>query len=207
MKVTDKTQKSDPNPVCHVYGIIVQEVRAWTSWPRKQLIAFWEPGLIGRKPTVGISLTTALLVYSLAGVMPAQAAQLNSFNGSIGGEVKNITGVAQMGAAVILYNRYDRAIRQVLTDAKGNFAFDALSPDLYSIRVSHDSLFPVSTEHFGAAGFAEPADDQPGRDAELSGACLIRPIHGIVDDTGLEVGAALGSIHAAGAAVPGFERV
>jgi len=82
-------------------------------------------------------------VCSLAGTLPAQAAQLNSFNGSIVGEVKNITGVSQMGAAVILYNRYDRAIRQVLTDAKGNFAFDALTPDLYSIRVSLNSFVPA----------------------------------------------------------------
>lgn len=65
------------------------------------------------------------------------------FTGSIGGEVKNAAGVAQMGATIILYNRYDRAIRQVLSNPDGSFLFDGLIPDLYSLRVSLANFVPA----------------------------------------------------------------
>jgi hypothetical protein len=48
-----------------------------------------------------------------------------------------------MGATVLLYNRYDHLIRQALTNEQGKFAFDTLSPDLYSIRVTLASFIPA----------------------------------------------------------------
>lgn len=48
-----------------------------------------------------------------------------------------------MGATVVLYNRYDRSIRQMLTNADGAFLFDSLLPDLYSVRVTLASFIPA----------------------------------------------------------------
>ena len=64
-------------------------------------------------------------------------------SGGILGLVKNGAGVTQMGATVRLYNRYDHLVRQALTTEEGKFAFDALTPDLYSIRVTLASFVPA----------------------------------------------------------------
>lgn len=48
-----------------------------------------------------------------------------------------------MGAAVSLYNRYDELVRKGLTNEQGRFVFDALVPDLYSIRVVLASFVPA----------------------------------------------------------------
>jgi hypothetical protein len=48
-----------------------------------------------------------------------------------------------MGAIVHLYNRYDKLIDRVLTNATGEFSFDALAPDTYSVRVTLASFVPA----------------------------------------------------------------
>ena len=48
-----------------------------------------------------------------------------------------------MGASVYLYNRYDELVRKGLSNEQGRFAFDALAPDLYSIRVILASFVPA----------------------------------------------------------------
>ena len=48
-----------------------------------------------------------------------------------------------MGATVYLYNRYDELVRKGLSNEQGRFAFDALAPDLYSIRVILASFVPA----------------------------------------------------------------
>ena len=63
--------------------------------------------------------------------------------GSIMGEVKTVTGVAEMGAKVLLYDRHEHLLRQVLTNEKGRFGFAALTPDVYSIRVTLASFVPA----------------------------------------------------------------
>src|SRR5437660_10270019 len=87
--------------------------------------------------TLGVVMGTLCLSLSARGATPAP------LSGTILGQVKSATGVAQMGATVILYNRYDQLIRQVLTNDQGKFSFDALSPDLYSIRVTLASFVPA----------------------------------------------------------------
>lgn len=72
---------------------------------------------------------------------PASAA--GSLSGQIIGHVRGATGVAQMGATVILYNRYDRVLQQGLTNERGAFQFASLAPDLYSIRVTLSSFVPA----------------------------------------------------------------
>ena len=48
-----------------------------------------------------------------------------------------------MGATVYLYNRYDELVRKGLSNEQGRFVFDALAPDLYSIRVILASFVPA----------------------------------------------------------------
>jgi len=48
-----------------------------------------------------------------------------------------------MGATVVLLNRYDRVLRQALTNDKGAFIFDSLLPDFYAVRVSLSSFVPA----------------------------------------------------------------
>ena len=59
------------------------------------------------------------------------------------GQVKDAAGAAQMGASVYLYNRYDELVRKGLSNEQGRFAFDALVPDLYSVRVILASFVPA----------------------------------------------------------------
>jgi len=48
-----------------------------------------------------------------------------------------------MGASVMLFNRYERLIERTITNERGTFGFEALSPDLYSVRVSLASFVPA----------------------------------------------------------------
>ena len=90
------------------------------------------------------SPTTAGLLaglFCLAG--PAFAASPVPLSAEILGQVRNSAGVAQMGAAVSLYNRYDELVRKGLTNEQGRFVFDSLVPGLYSIRVLLASFVPA----------------------------------------------------------------
>ena len=74
---------------------------------------------------------------------PALAASLNPLAAQILGQVKDASGAAQMGASIYLYNRYDEMVRKGLSNEQGRFAFDALVPDLYSVRVILASFVPA----------------------------------------------------------------
>ncbi len=63
--------------------------------------------------------------------------------GSIAGIVSDTVGVPQIGASVLLYNRFDRLIQKVLTSDKGTFGFGLLPADTYTIRVSLASFLPA----------------------------------------------------------------
>jgi hypothetical protein len=92
-----------------------------------------------RKPAVALGL----MALFLGSAISASAVEPVRLSGSIGGKVQSATGVGQMGATVILYNRYDRAVEQVMTNVDGGFVFNSLMPDLYSIRVSLSSFIPA----------------------------------------------------------------
>jgi hypothetical protein len=64
-------------------------------------------------------------------------------SGAITGIVTNAVGTPQMGAVVLLYNRFDRMLQRVLTSENGTFQFGALSPDTYAVRVSLASFLPA----------------------------------------------------------------
>src|SRR5579862_7050345 len=60
-----------------------------------------------------------------------------------------------MGATVLLYDRYDQLVRRALTNEQGKFAFDQLSPELYSIRVTLASFVPALRRGISVAAGSE----------------------------------------------------
>lgn len=72
-------------------------------------------------------------------------------SGSIAGEVKSVAGVVEMGAKVLLYDRHELLVRQVLTNEQGLFAFGGLAPDVYSIRVTLASFVPALRRNISVA--------------------------------------------------------
>lgn len=71
------------------------------------------------------------------------AVERTSFGGSLGGRVADNGGIPQMGAAVLLYNKFDRLVSRMVTSDKGTFEFVDLLPDTYTIRVSLASFVPA----------------------------------------------------------------
>jgi len=82
-----------------------------------------------------------VLTLSAPAALPAPATKLS---GSIAGYVRSVSGVPQMGATVLLFNRSERLIQRALTNERGIFGFDALRPDSYSIRVTLASFMPAA---------------------------------------------------------------
>jgi hypothetical protein len=60
-----------------------------------------------------------------------------------------------MGATVLLFDRYDQMVRRALTNEQGKFAFDQLTPDMYSIRVSLASFVPAIRRNIAVAAGSE----------------------------------------------------
>jgi len=86
----------------------------------------------------------ALVTITGALCVPAAfAASAAPLSGSIAGFVRDGNGIAQMGATVVLYNRYEKLVYQTITNERGIFGFDALTPDVYSVRVSLASFVPA----------------------------------------------------------------
>jgi|SRR5579862_123418 len=88
------------------------------------------PLIRSRRPVAGLVAGFLLLT------LPALAATPAKLSGALAGAVTNATGVPQMGATVLLFNRQERLCERALTDAEGKFTFASLIPDVYSIRVS-----------------------------------------------------------------------
>src|SRR5580693_5289208 len=103
------------------------------------------------KPSITVGFLSGVLC-----LMPAvHAATPTPLAGSIIGQVRSTTGVPQMGATVLLYNRFDELVRQALTTEQGKFAFQALAPELYSIRVTLASFVPAIRKNISVAANAE----------------------------------------------------
>ena len=73
----------------------------------------------------------------------AGAADSLKLTGSLAGFVRDGTGIPQMGATVLLLNRYERVIQRALTNDRGAFGFEFLTPETYSIHVSLSSFVPA----------------------------------------------------------------
>src|SRR5665213_1781184 len=117
-------------------------------------------GQEGRLPSMTATRTTGFWTLStLAGVLClSQAAHAGGpilLSGSIAGEVKSVAGVVEMGAKVLLYDRHEQLVRQVLTNEQGRFGFASLTPDVYSIRVTLASFVPALRRNISVAAGTE----------------------------------------------------
>ena len=86
------------------------------------------------------------VVICLAGVLCTTAlkgAGIDKPAGTIVGIVSAANGITQMGATVLLYNRFDRLVKTSLTNEKGAFGFGGLASDHYSLKVSLSSFMPA----------------------------------------------------------------
>jgi hypothetical protein len=86
-------------------------------------------------------LVSSLMLLCLPPV--SSAASVARLSGEIAGMVTDSSGIPQMGATVLLYNRQERLYQRALTNDRGTFIFASLIPDLYSIRVSLASFVPA----------------------------------------------------------------
>lgn len=97
------------------------------------------------------TLTRSALVLILCSAL-APGASLFTVSGGISGIVRDASGIPQMGASVVLINRYERAVMRSLTNEKGAFGFDLLPPDRYSVQVSLPSFVPAAKQIAVQAG-------------------------------------------------------
>jgi hypothetical protein len=104
-----------------------------------------------RSSTIALGLLTGFVGLAPEG----HAGDVSPFSGELLGEVRSATGIVQMGASVMIYNRYDKLIRQALTDSNGKFAFDVLTPDIYSVKVILASFAPALQRNIAVAAGSE----------------------------------------------------
>jgi len=76
----------------------------------------------------------------------ASAGDMPKTAGTIIGIVADPGGVAQMGATVLLFNRFEKLVQKAITNEQGQFGFDNLIPDAYVVRVSLASFVPAVRE-------------------------------------------------------------
>lgn len=98
-----------------------------------------------------VSLLASGMVLAPAG----RAAGVPSLVGAVLGDVRNNTGITQMGATVLLYDRYDRLVRQGFSNETGKFVFESLAPGPYSIRVILASFAPLMRRNIMVAAGSE----------------------------------------------------
>jgi hypothetical protein len=90
-----------------------------------------------------LKTAVGVLAGTLCVTSAAVPATLQTPAGSIVGIVSDSVGIPQMGASVLLYNRFDKLLSRILTSERGTFGFEALPPDTYSVRVSLASFLPA----------------------------------------------------------------
>lgn len=95
----------------------------------------------------GRSLAAASFALAWFSV-PAQAQSIHAVvaapaTGALLGEVRDPSGVVQMGAAVFLYDRYDNFLQRAVSNENGRFAFADLPPEIYTLRVTLASFLPA----------------------------------------------------------------
>ena len=111
------------------------------------------PGMTSARTTSRWKTGILAGVFCLAPL--AQAGGPIALYGSIAGEVKSVAGVVEMGARVLLYDRHEQLVRQVLTNEQGQFGFAGLAPDVYSIRVTLASFVPAIRRNITIAAGTE----------------------------------------------------
>lgn len=88
-----------------------------------------------------------LLLTGLVCPAPGRSADLSlPITGNVLGSVVDAAGIPQMGATVVLLNKYQQTVAKVSSDVNGHFLFASLPTDLYSLRASLPTFLPVSRE-------------------------------------------------------------
>jgi hypothetical protein len=99
---------------------------------------------MAHRPSNLRSLTPiAGLAIALCWTPPVCAATAVKLTGSLIGSVRDAAGVPQFGATVLLFNRYDKLVERAVTNLRGDFLFDPLPSDTYSVRVTMPSFVPA----------------------------------------------------------------
>jgi hypothetical protein len=80
-----------------------------------------------RSAALGGTATNLMVVLLLSGSIGLAATPIK-LSGALSGSVRDVAGVPQMGASVLLFNHYDKLVQTALTNAAGAFAFDSLTP-------------------------------------------------------------------------------
>jgi len=111
--------------------------------------------VVGVKRIVG-----ALVAVVLAGATPMSSASFkDAFSGELLGRVSDSSGIPQMGATVMLFDRYQHLIRKTFTNMEGRFGFPDLAPDTYSVHISVPRLFPAKSNRVEVkAGYSSRLD-------------------------------------------------
>ena len=91
--------------------------------------------------------TLALAACLLTAPAAARGASVDTLAGSVVGFVSDQAGVPQMGAAVLIYNSYQRLVGRALTNDQGAFGFESLAPGVYSVSVRLTSFVPALKEN------------------------------------------------------------
>lgn len=86
---------------------------------------------------------TSLILVAASPSARLRGAELPVSGGALIGTVSDGAGISQMGATVFLYNRFEKLVAKALTNERGQFGFDNLLADTYSIRVSLTSFVPA----------------------------------------------------------------
>lgn len=94
--------------------------------------------MLKAKAKLGIAAAALLLASA-----PAFAVGSPKLTGTIAGIVRDPAGIPQMGATVLLFNKSEKLLQRALTNERGAFGFESLTPDLYSVRVSLASFMPA----------------------------------------------------------------
>ncbi len=92
------------------------------------------------------AMIAGLLATALLPVSPLFAGSPIRLAGQLSGLVTDNSGHPQSGAIVMLFNKQDKLLQRSGTDSAGNFTFEDLLPDLYSVRVNFATFVPAIKE-------------------------------------------------------------
>ncbi|MBK9168260.1 MAG: carboxypeptidase regulatory-like domain-containing protein [Bryobacterales bacterium] len=103
-----------------------------------------KPAVSGKRILSIRRRAAAMGVLLLFSSLPGWSDSPSPLHGSVAGLVSDLVGIPQMGAAVALYDRFDRLVGRTLTDERGEFSFKSIAVGRYSVRVSAPSFLAVT---------------------------------------------------------------